>query len=55
MAHEQRLHEINTLEWDELLVTNEPLKPAMTKEGNEVKILNEAKTTAELDSEWLDY
>ncbi|KAG7013672.1 Calmodulin-binding transcription activator 5, partial [Cucurbita argyrosperma subsp. argyrosperma] len=32
MAHEQRLHEINTLEWDELLVTNEPLKPAMPKE-----------------------
>ncbi|XP_022959075.1 calmodulin-binding transcription activator 5-like [Cucurbita moschata] len=32
MVHEQRLHEINTLEWDELLVTNEPLKPAMPKE-----------------------
>ncbi|XP_023514063.1 calmodulin-binding transcription activator 5 isoform X2 [Cucurbita pepo subsp. pepo] len=31
MNHEQRLHEINTLEWDELLVTDEPFKPSMPK------------------------
>lgn len=33
MTHEQRLHEINTLEWDDLLVTDEPFKPAMPKGG----------------------
>ncbi|XP_022138869.1 calmodulin-binding transcription activator 5 isoform X2 [Momordica charantia] len=31
MTHEQRLHEINTLEWDELLVTNEPFNPVIPK------------------------
>ncbi|CAK9328942.1 unnamed protein product [Citrullus colocynthis] len=31
MTHEQRLHEINTLEWDDLLVMDEPFKPAMPK------------------------
>lgn len=50
MNHEQRLHEINTLEWDELLATDEPFKPAMPKGGKEEKVLNEGKKTAELDS-----
>ncbi|XP_011657270.2 calmodulin-binding transcription activator 5 isoform X1 [Cucumis sativus] len=31
MTHEQRLHEINTLEWDDLLVKDEPFKPAIHK------------------------
>lgn len=43
MSHEQRLHEINTLDWDELLVTDEHFKTGMPKEGNEEKVLNEAK------------
>ena len=46
MTHEQRLHEINTLEWDDLLVKDEPFKPAMPKGGNKEKVLNEA---------WVDY
>ncbi|XP_022874689.1 calmodulin-binding transcription activator 5-like isoform X2 [Olea europaea var. sylvestris] len=31
--HEQRLHEINTLEWDELLVSVDPNKPITPQEG----------------------
>ncbi|CAA0824131.1 Calmodulin-binding transcription activator 5 [Striga hermonthica] len=32
-AHEQRLHEINTLEWDELLVPDNSNKPVTPQEG----------------------
>ncbi|MBA0739708.1 hypothetical protein Gogos_012947, partial [Gossypium gossypioides] len=39
--HEMRLHEINTLEWDELLVTNDSNDSTISRRGNKlVSILN---------------
>lgn len=34
-THEQRLLEINTLDWDELLAPNDPNKLMATQEGTE--------------------
>lgn len=36
--HEQRLHEINTLEWDELVVPFDPNKSIIPQEGDELDI-----------------
>lgn len=37
--HEKRLREINTLEWDELLVQDDPNKLISPQEGNELGYL----------------
>jgi len=42
MNHEMRLHEINTLEWDELLVTHDPNKLNAAEAGNELNIICES-------------
>lgn len=37
-THEMRLHEINTLEWDELLVPDDPNKLIPPEGGNELHV-----------------
>ncbi|XP_024019984.1 calmodulin-binding transcription activator 5 [Morus notabilis] len=39
--HEQRLYDINTLEWDELLVANAPVNSAASKGGDKVPLFNQ--------------